>query len=815
MEPFSTISLMTIRLVFMNVINARAQDFLFSLLLLIGFYGCLGAATTDSFTGVVDDTWENNGNWTEGVPPQNGDFVDIPNLTTVILNSSTNSIGSLTVDGTLDIGNLNGSSSGSIIWSGTQSWGGSGQIIIDNGSVENSNSAAADTLTFLPSLAMSGGDIAVFGDDSAASILIFEGNLSESNTGNMAISGAWSSSGNIVCIGSGAGSPPVIRLEGTFTGASAATVSGSNGGNVYIEGTLDNTGGNILLTGEWGLLLGGEIIGGTINLTSEMEVFQGTLNGITLARNSIMYIKQYAYVTNGLTVNGQLIDTDTEVQSPAFTSDLIWSGAQSWGGSGSIVGTGNSELTTNRGYINSSDGSTLTIQNGLTITGYIAISGPVINDGEILSIGATSGVGLDDIENFGTIAEQGGYIGIDGTWSNTGTISGDAGMIVLGGNFTTLSVSSISTSNATIVDIIGDMNNSGSNLVLNATTGPWYLDGGEIDSGTITTNGSNDLIATSTGGTLSNVTISAGSVFDITQAGANATTMNGMIVNGAILVGSADGSATGALYWTGTQSWSGIGDIILGGNQNDSVVHGNSLAETLTIVPPLAIGHPLTLAALNASCVYGAAIPVFGYTVTGLLGSDSISSVTETTTATSTSPARNYAITPSGSVYGNGSATDYIISYIDGTLTITPAPLTITANNQIMTAGSTVPILTFTVSGFVNGDTGANLTTQPIISTTATTSSQPGTYPITVSDAADPNYTITFVSGILTVTAPASTGSGASAGSGTGTGTSGGTSASSTSSSGGCGLGSGGLGLVGFALLGLHRIRKCRNKQLT
>ncbi len=54
------------------------------------------------------------------------------------------------------------------------------------------------------------------------------------------------------------------------------------------------------------------------------------------------------------------------------------------------------------------------------------------------------------------------------------------------------------------------------------------------------------------------------------------------------------------------------------------------------------------------------------------------------------------------------------------------------------------------------------------------------------------------------------TGSGTNAGSGTGTGTSGSTSTNSTASSSGCGLGSGGFGLIGFALLGLHRDRKRR-----
>ena len=55
-----------------------------------------------------------------------------------------------------------------------------------------------------------------------------------------------------------------------------------------------------------------------------------------------------------------------------------------------------------------------------------------------------------------------------------------------------------------------------------------------------------------------------------------------------------------------------------------------------------------------------------------------------------------------------------------GTLTVTPAPLTITANNQTKAYGAAVPALTASYTGFVNGDTSASLTTQPTLTTTAT-----------------------------------------------------------------------------------------------
>ena len=83
---------------------------------------------------------------------------------------------------------------------------------------------------------------------------------------------------------------------------------------------------------------------------------------------------------------------------------------------------------------------------------------------------------------------------------------------------------------------------------------------------------------------------------------------------------------------------------------------------------------------------------------------------------------------------------------------VSPAPLTVTANNQTMVYGGPIPLLTARCSGFVNGETAANLTTPPNLTTTATTSSPAGRYEIDASGAVDPNYSITYVPGTLIVT---------------------------------------------------------------
>jgi cyclophilin family peptidyl-prolyl cis-trans isomerase len=85
------------------------------------------------------------------------------------------------------------------------------------------------------------------------------------------------------------------------------------------------------------------------------------------------------------------------------------------------------------------------------------------------------------------------------------------------------------------------------------------------------------------------------------------------------------------------------------------------------------------------------------------------------------------------------------------TFTIAQASLTITADNKVLPVGAPLPTLTFTSTGLVAGD---SLTTQPTLSTTATTGSSLGTYAITISGAtASSNYAVTLVNGTLTITA--------------------------------------------------------------
>ena len=94
---------------------------------------------------------------------------------------------------------------------------------------------------------------------------------------------------------------------------------------------------------------------------------------------------------------------------------------------------------------------------------------------------------------------------------------------------------------------------------------------------------------------------------------------------------------------------------------------------------------------------------------------------------------------------------DYSFSYVNGSVQVDPAPLTIAASSASVTYGSAPAGVTPTYSGFVNGDTAASLGTAPSCSTTATSSSPVGSYPSSCSGAIDPNYSISYVPGEVVV----------------------------------------------------------------
>ena len=159
---------------------------------------------------------------------------------------------------------------------------------------------------------------------------------------------------------------------------------------------------------------------------------------------------------------------------------------------------------------------------------------------------------------------------------------------------------------------------------------------------------------------------------------------------------------------------------------------------------------PLTAHVANTTKVYGDANPEFNITYSGFRDGDSevgfsvpasISTIVD-----NSSKVGKYDIVASGAV-----SDKYEISYIPGTLTITKAPLSISAGNYTKKQGDAMPVFKASYAGFKNGEDESVLTKQPVFSCEANEASAPAEYAVTISGADAENYDISYEQGRLTV----------------------------------------------------------------
>ncbi|MES2905992.1 MAG: YDG domain-containing protein [Pseudomonadota bacterium] len=152
----------------------------------------------------------------------------------------------------------------------------------------------------------------------------------------------------------------------------------------------------------------------------------------------------------------------------------------------------------------------------------------------------------------------------------------------------------------------------------------------------------------------------------------------------------------------------------------------------------------------NKSRIYGNANPVFDLSFSGLVNGDQSSIFVGYTLATSAqagSDVGNYTISLTG-----GSAGNYDVTRINGTLTVTPALLLVTANNGSRFQGQANPAFSAGITGFKNGE-DVSIVSGLTLSSPANASSAAGTYAIVPANAAVPNYNLSYANGSLTVEA--------------------------------------------------------------
>ena len=164
---------------------------------------------------------------------------------------------------------------------------------------------------------------------------------------------------------------------------------------------------------------------------------------------------------------------------------------------------------------------------------------------------------------------------------------------------------------------------------------------------------------------------------------------------------------------------------------------------------------PLTITATDRRRTYGTGLDLSGGFITsGLVFDDNVDSVDLASLGTGIrTGVGRYAIT-AGNATGDGLA-NYDITYVDGALTVDPAALTITADDQSKPGGDV-----FTFDGTEFGSSGLmdwdSITRVALGSDGAPAGAGTGSYAITANDATGSgleNYTITYVAGTMNVTA--------------------------------------------------------------
>jgi hypothetical protein len=232
-----------------------------------------------------------------------------------------------------------------------------------------------------------------------------------------------------------------------------------------------------------------------------------------------------------------------------------------------------------------------------------------------------------------------------------------------------------------------------------------------------------------------------------------------------VAIGSPVTVSSGTAAYTTSALWAGSHPITAA----YSGASGSAASSTTSASSQAVSAVALSITASADSKTYGQT-KTYGsgstaFTSSGLQNGDTIASVTLTASGgtAANGAVGSYNLTPSAAVGGAFNANNYTITYNNGTLTVNPAALSITANADSKTYGQTKTYgagsAAFTSSGLQNGETIGSVTLTDG-SGGGLAAAATGTYPLTSGAATGGtftagNYTITYHSGTLTVGAAA------------------------------------------------------------
>jgi hypothetical protein len=231
-------------------------------------------------------------------------------------------------------------------------------------------------------------------------------------------------------------------------------------------------------------------------------------------------------------------------------------------------------------------------------------------------------------------------------------------------------------------------------------------------------------------------------------AATNAKTYDGTTV--ATATPSVTGGLVGGDTANFTESYStataGVGKTLVPSGTVTDGNSGNNYSYTFVNDTTGVVGQAaLTITADPKTRAYGDANPTLTVAYSGFVNSETssvVSGLAINTAANGTTAVGTASIVPSGAT-----ATNYNISFVNGTLTITTRNVTFTADAKTKVYGDADPALTYqvTTGTIVNSDTFTG-------SLTRAAGTNVGTYAIS-STLANTNYNITYVGANLSITA--------------------------------------------------------------
>jgi RHS repeat-associated protein len=529
-------------------------------------------------------------------------------------------VNGLTVNGTMYVGNpTNSAAYGYVTFHGTQTLSGTGTVIFGN----NSNNhlfldTAGTTLTIGSNLTVKGtsGIIGYNPNNGPQNVTVVnQGTISADVAGGTVYIANLASNTGVI-----AETNSQVYLYGSFALA-GGTFRGRSGA-FNLAGTLDVGGATLDLdeTGPW-RLIGGTIRNATMQSTNNIplavEAPGGTLDGV--AMNALLSVGADAFypfvrlnILHGLVLNGVM----TVGRQTLHTGNPDQYGLIDFMGNQTLSGKGEVYLNNPSSSIFAEADSILTIGPGVVVHGFngevgLPNTGAVINQGNIVSdVQGQAIVVQGTFTNLGTVQVAGGSLLSfnSPTWANLGSMIANGGTLDfrtqtnawrndgliaitnatfnLTGNLTRSSLGTFQNSGGS-VSFSGTLDNSEGTINLDGW-GVWFLNGGTIRNGTISSATGVPLIGTSAGGALDGVTLDAPLVL---------TNSSGVLVTNGLVLNSLMEIGDGRVFCAGSQAISGSGQILLGQYSSGLFAGPPGAGGGASLTPGLGLGSTLTLGA--------------------------------------------------------------------------------------------------------------------------------------------------------------------------------------------------------------------------